>query len=144
MVHFHLRHKGRISYNPQSSGFITFFFSNPVLTWNDLSFRLCKATTYKNNLKTDLLYRILYTHTIYSSITHNTPHSSSSRIINENHNSSTAHEFICCVLGLKQSRTSPHSPGPQPETLYGIGGARCSGCEPSSGVVDELLVLMLL
>ena len=28
--------------------------------------------------------------------------------------------------------------------FYGIGGGRCGGCEPSSGVVDELLVLVLL
>ena len=27
---------------------------------------------------------------------------------------------------------------------YGIGGGRCGGCEPSSGVVDELLPLLLL
>ena len=29
-------------------------------------------------------------------------------------------------------------------SLNGIGGVRCGGCEPSSGVVDELLVLVLL
>ena len=27
---------------------------------------------------------------------------------------------------------------------YGIGGGRCGGCEPFSGVIDELLVLQLL
>ena len=61
------------------------------------------------------------------------------------HSSSTmANQFSCCMHRLKRLRTSPHSPGPQPGTLYGIGGGRCGGCEPSSGVVDELLVLLLL
>ena len=27
---------------------------------------------------------------------------------------------------------------------YSIGGRRCGGCDPSSGVVDELLLLLLL
>ena len=35
----------------------------------------------------------------------------------EKHNSSTAHQFSCCIHRLKRSRASPHSPCPQPGTL---------------------------
>ena len=67
--------------------------------------------------KTDV-YRILYAYTNYSSKTHNTPHSSSTRITHESHNSCTAQQFSSCMLHkLKRSRTSPHSPDPQPATI---------------------------
>ena len=54
----------------------------------------------------------------------NTSHRSSTHdIIHENDNSSTAHELSCCVHRLKRSRTSPHSPSPQLETLGTASGA---------------------
>ena len=53
-----------------------------------------------------------------------TSHSSTSQDIrHENDNSSTAHQFSCCVHRLKRPRTSPNSPGPQPGTLGTASGA---------------------
>ena len=53
-----------------------------------------------------------------------TSHSSTSQDIrHENDNSSTAHQFSCCIHRLKRSRTSPHSPGPQPGTPSTASGA---------------------
>ena len=48
-------------------------------------------------------------------------------LTHENKDSSTAHQFSCCIHRLKRSRTSPHSPGPQPGTLT-----------TASGVDDEV------
>ena len=44
-------------------------------------------------------------------------------LTHENKDSSTAHQFSCCIHRLKRSRTSPHSPGPQPGTLTTASGA---------------------
>ena len=78
-------------------------------------------------------------HTLYTIMQH-APHSS------RDHSSSTAHQFRCCVHRLKRSRTSPHSPGPQPGSLITSSGRddAIHGCEPSSGVVDEVWLAALV
>ena len=47
--------------------------------------------------------------------------------IHENNNSSTAHQFSWCIHRMKRSRTSPHSPGPQPELSLRHRGGKMRG-----------------
>ena len=97
-------------------------------TLSILKLTTLKARGCKQRLEYDPVYRISYAYTIYSSIEHNTPHSSSTRITHTRIPTHEAREgrsakreallrHSCCIHRLKRSRTSPHSPGPQPITL---------------------------
>ena len=103
---FHERQQ-QILCDSKRSSFITDFFELQVDTATLIipSFRMIQPRGFKQRFKPDLLRT-------YHHIRH------------KNDNSSTAHQFSCCLL-----RTSPHSPGPQPGTLgTASGGGRCGGC----------------
>ena len=95
---FHQRKKIFISCDSKRSSFITDSLELQFDTATLIipSFRMIKARGCKQRFKTDR---------------------------HENDNSSTAHQFSCCVRRLKRLRTSPHSPGPQPGTLSTASGA---------------------
>ena len=103
-------------------------------TLSILKLTTLKARGCKQRLEYDPVYRISYAYTIYSSIEHNTPHSSSTRITHTRIPTHEAREgrsakreallrHSCCIHRLKRSCTSPHSSGPQPRTLTTASGA---------------------
>ena len=66
MGHIHKRQKKIIVCNPKRSCFITIFFQLQFdqATSSNLELRLLEVALSKMELKTDLLYRFLYAHTI--------------------------------------------------------------------------------
>ena len=127
---FHKRRKNIILRDSKRRSFITDYcelqFNTATLIIQ--SFRMIKARGCKQRFKSDLVRNHLvpdiHLQYNYTVVQYNTSHSSSTRDMrHENDNSSTAHQFSCCVHRLKPSRTSPHSPGPQPGTLGTASGA---------------------
>ena len=66
MGHFHKRQKKIIVCNPKRSCFITIFFQLQFdqATSSNLELSLLEVALSKMELKTDLLYRFFYAHTI--------------------------------------------------------------------------------
>ena len=97
-----------------------------MVTCNELS-RL-RSYRLQRELQTWSIIRIGFTcNTIilcYSCGSINTSLNSSTSTLDrhENDNSSTAHQFSCCMHRLKRSLTSPLSPGPQVGTLTTASG----------------------
>ena len=96
------------------------------------------------SFRSDLLYRFHAQYYIYYLVWH-VPQQQYSWHRHENDNTATAHRFSYCVHKLERPWHKPTLARPSTRNShYGIGGGRYDGCEPSSWVVDELLVLLLL
>ena len=106
------------------------------------SFRMIKARSCKQSFKSDRLYRIYVQHYYFIQY-YNTSRSSSTLDID-------TRKKLVFGTPVQLLHTQAEAVAYKPTLVrprnshYGIGCGRCGGCEPSSGGVEELLVLLLL